>query len=158
MNPTGSFRQRLTWMMLLLLFATTGAFFFLNFQIEKNILIDQIRQRALLMGKTLQVNLSQLILKSDQQDLASIPKDEKEQIRKFIQHFGEEERPMDIYSENEGLHDLFFIDADSKVIIDSPAQNEGRTLPPEERIDPSTLDRLERNEIDTQMHRRGKEI
>lgn len=60
-------------MMLLLLFATTGAFFLLNYQIEKQILIDQIRQRALLMGKTLQVNLSRLILKSSQQDLASIP-------------------------------------------------------------------------------------
>jgi len=157
MNPTGSFRRRLTWMMLLLLFATTGAFFLLNYQIEKKILIDQIRQRALLMGKTLQLNLSQLILKSNQQNLASIPEDEKKQILEFIQHFGEEARPMDIYSENEGLHDLFFIDADSKVIIDYPAQNEGRILPPEERIDRSTLSRLERNEIDTRMHRRGKD-
>jgi len=154
MKLAGSFRQRLTWMMLLLLFATTGAFFILNYQIEKQILTDQIRQRALLMGKTLQLNLSQLILKSSHKDLANIPENEKEQIREFIQQFGEEARPIDIYS---GLHDLFFIDANSQVIIDYPAQNEGRILPVVERIDKSTLARLERNEIDTQMRWRGKD-
>jgi signal transduction histidine kinase len=157
MSLSGSFRQRLTWMMLLLLFATTGAFFLLNYQIEKRILTDQIRQRALLMGKTLQLDLSQLILKSSQQDLAGIPGNEKEQIRDFIENFGEEARPMDIYSENEGLHDLFLLDAGSKVIIDYPAQNEGRILPPEERISDSTLARLEQNEIDTQIRQRGKD-
>jgi len=154
----GSYRQRLTWMMLLLLFATTGGFFFINYQIEKKILIDQKRQRAVLMGKTLRVNLSQLILKSSPYDLATAPEDEKEQIREFIQHFDEEQRPIDKYSQNEWFHDLFFINADSKVIIDYPAQREGRTLPLEERIDKGTLAKLEKNEIDTQIRQRGKEL
>ncbi|MBI3811226.1 MAG: HAMP domain-containing protein [Nitrospirae bacterium] len=157
MVSTGSFRRRLTLTMLLLLFATTAAFFLLNYQIEKQILIDQIRQRALLMGKTLQLNLSELILKSSQTDLASIPEDEKQQIRKFIEHFGEEERHLDIYSENEGLHDLFFIDAGNRVVIDFPAQKEGRILPLEERVDEATLARLAQNEIDTQIRQRGRD-
>jgi signal transduction histidine kinase len=145
-------------MMLLLLFVTTAGFFFINYQIEKKILIDQKRQRAVLMGKTLRVNLTQLILKSSPHDLATIPEDEKEQIRKFIQRFDEEQRPIDKYSQNEWFHDLFFIDAHSKVIIDFPSQKEGRTLPPEERIDSSTLAKLVKNEIDTQINRRGEEM
>jgi len=143
--------------MLLLLFITTGALFLLNYQIEKQILTNQILQRALLMGKTLQLNLSELILKSNQADLASIPENEKRQIREFIQNFGEEERHFDIYSENETLHDLFFIDDHSKVIIDYPAGKEGRILPPVEQIDPVTLKRLQQNEIDTRIRRRGRD-
>jgi signal transduction histidine kinase len=143
--------------MLLLMFTTTGAFFFINYQIEKKILIDQKLQRAVLMGKTLRINLSQLILKSSPRDFASIPEDQKEQIRQFIEHFDAEQRPIDKYSQNEWFHDLFFIDSSSKVIIDYPAQKEGRTLPPEERIDRDTLTKLEKNEIDTQIRRRGKE-
>src|SRR5262245_37026894 len=113
-----SFQRRLTSMMLLLLFITTGALFFATYQLEKRILIDQIRQRALLMGKTLEVNVSEPILKTNHEDLASIPEQEKEQIREFIQNFGEEQNQLEIYSENEGVHDLFFVDTHNRVIID----------------------------------------
>jgi len=70
-----SFQRRLTSMMLLLLSLTIGVLFFVTYQAEERILIDQIRQRALLMGKTLEVNLSELILKTPHEDLASIPED-----------------------------------------------------------------------------------
>ncbi|MHB8481366.1 MAG: sensor histidine kinase [Nitrospiria bacterium] len=156
--PFRSFHWRLTFILFLLLSTTTGSLFFLNYQIEKRILIDQIRQRALLMGKTLQLNLFELILKSRQTDLAGIPEKEKRQIRDFIQHFGEEENHLDIFSKNEGLHDLFLFDAQNKVIIDYPAEKEGRTLPPRERVDPAILARLSQNEIETQILGRNENI
>jgi len=150
-----SFQRRLTSMMLLLLFIATGTLFLVTYQLEKRILIDQIRQRALLMGKTLEVNLSELILKSNHVDLASISQEEKQQIREFIQNFGEEQKHFDIYSENEGVHDLFFIDARNRVMIDYPASKEGRILPFEEQVRGQLLSRLKANEIDTQIRQRG---
>jgi signal transduction histidine kinase len=150
-----SFQRRLTSMMLLLLFIATGALFLVTYQLEKRILIDQIRQRALLMGKTLEVNLSELILKPNHEDLANIPEEEKEQVREFIQNFGEEQSHLEIYSENEGVHDLFFIDAHNRVIIDYPAGKEGRILPPEEQVSGALLSKLRTNEIDTQIRQRG---
>jgi len=150
-----SFQRRLTSMMLVLLSITTGLLFLVTYQLEKRILIDQIRQRALLMGKTLQVNLSRLILKANHEDLASIPEDEKQQIGEFIQKFGEEQKHLDIYSENEGVHDLFFIGADNRVIVDYPASKEGRILPLEEQVQEGLLSKLKTNEIDTQMRQRG---
>ena len=83
-------------MMLLLLAMTMGALSLVTYQLEKRILIDQIRQRALLMGKTLEVNLSELILKTPHEDLASIPEEEKQAVREFIQNFGEEQKHLDI--------------------------------------------------------------
>src|ERR1700681_3210332 len=111
MSSTRSFRQRLTLTILILLFATNGSLIIINYQIERQILIDQLRQRALLMGKTLQLNLAELILKSEHSDLAGIPENERTEIREFIRHFGEEEVHLDTYSQNEGVHDLFFVDA-----------------------------------------------
>ena len=156
--PFRSFHWRLTLILFFLLSTTTGSLFFLNYQIEKRILIDQIRQRALLMGKALQLNLFELILKSRQTDLAEIPENEKRQIRDFIQHFGEEENHLDIFSKNEGLHDLFLFDAQNKVIIDYPAEKEGRTLPPQERLSPAILARLSQNEIETQILTRNEDV
>ncbi len=150
-----SFQRRLTSMMLLLLAMTTGALFLVTYQLEKRILIDQIRQRALLMGKTLEVNLSELILKTPHEDLAGIPEEEKQTVREFIQNFGEEQKHLDIYSQNEAVHDLFFVDAHNKVIIDYPISKEGRILPPEEQIKGELLAKLKAGEPDTEIRKRG---
>ena len=155
MSSKRSFRHRLTLTILILLFVTNGSLIIINYQIERQILIDQLRQRALLMGKTLQLNLAELILKSEHRDLASIPENERAEIREFIRHFGEEEVHLDMYSQNEGVHDLFFIDANNRVTIDYPAQKEGRILPAEEIIDASDISRMEHNEILSQLHARG---
>jgi len=96
--------------MLLLVFVTTASLLIVNYQIERGILIDQIRQRGVLMGKALQFSLMQRILNSAHNDLASIPESERQEIRDFIRHFGEEEAQFDIYAQQEGVHDLFFID------------------------------------------------
>ena len=150
-----SFRWRLTWMMLLILLITTGLLFFLNYQMEKQVLTDQIRQRAMLMGKNLQLNLSLLLLKTDHQDLSNLSDDERVQIRNFIRHFSEEEAKYDVFSVNEGINDLYFIDDQNKVVIDDPARSEGRTLPPNEQIDPETMAQLKKNRIDTRIQTRG---
>jgi len=155
MSSNRSFRHRLTLTILILLFVTNGSMIIINYQIERQILIDQLRQRALLISKTLQLNLAELILKSEHGDLASIPENERTEIREFIRHFGEEEVHLDMYSQNEGVHDLFFIDANNRVKIDYPAQKEGRILPAEERIDASDISRMEHNEILSQLHARG---
>ncbi len=57
MPRNSSLQRRLTLMMLALLVVTGGAVFIVSYQIDRQILIDQIKQRALLMGKTLQLNL-----------------------------------------------------------------------------------------------------
>jgi signal transduction histidine kinase len=141
--------------MLLILLTTTGLLFFLNYQMEKQVLTDQIRQRALLMGKTLQLNLSRLLLKTDHQVLSNLSEDDRQQIRDFIQHFSDEEARFDIFSVNEGINDLYFIDVQNKVVIDNPAQSEGRILPQDEQIDPETMSRLRKNRIDTRIQKRG---
>ncbi len=143
--------------MVLLVFLTTGAVLVVNYQIERRILIDQIRERAVLMAKALQFNLAQHILQSSQNDLSVIPEVERQEIRDFIQHFGEEEAQFDIYARQEGVHDLFFIDAAGKVTIDYPAEKEGRVLPAEERLTPLELNRLRHNEILSQMRSRGSD-
>jgi signal transduction histidine kinase len=155
LNPRRSFQGRLTLIMLLLVFLTTGSLLIVNYQIERGILIDQIRQRGVLMGKALQFSLTQRILKSTHNDLASIPDEEREEIRDFIRHFGEEEAQFDIYAQQEGVHDLFFIDAQGKVTIDYPSDKEGRVLPAEERMTSSDLARLQHNEILSQIRSRG---
>src|SRR5215471_16499368 len=155
LNPRRSFQSRLTLIMLLLVFLTTGSLLIVNYQIERGILIDQIRQRGVLMGKALQFSLTQRILKSTHNDLAGIPEVERQEIRDFIQHFGEEEAQFDIYARQEGVHDLFFIDAAGKVTIDYPAEKEGRILPAEERLTPLELNRLKHNEILSQLRSRG---
>ncbi|HUK55359.1 MAG TPA: ATP-binding protein [Nitrospiria bacterium] len=142
-------------MMLLILLTTTGLLFILNYQMEKQVLTDQIRQRALLMGKTLQLNLSRLLLKTDHQVLSNLSDDDRQQIREFIRHFSEEESRFDIFSVNEGINDLYFINDQNKVVIDDPAQSEGRTLPPNEQITPETLANLKKNKIDTRIQKRG---
>ncbi len=157
MRPISSFRWRLTSMMLLALFITTGLFFLINYQIEKQILTDQIRQRALLMGKALQLNLTKLLSKTEHQDLSRLSEDEKQDVREYIRQFTEEEARFDIYSQNEGIHDLFFIGAAGKVIIDYPASQEGRVLPAQERITPLILASLKQNEINTHIQKRGKD-
>jgi len=141
--------------MLLLVFVTTASLLIINYQIERGILIDQIRQRGLLMGKALQFSLTQRILKSTHNDLAGIPETERQEIRDFIQHFGEEEAQFDIYAQQEGVHDLFFIDAQGRVTIDYPSEKERRILPAEERITPSDLAKLQKNEIVSQIRSRG---
>ncbi len=157
MRLTWSYRWHLAWVMLLMLFATTGLSFILNYQIEKQILTDQIRQRARLVGKTIRLNLSHLLAGEHYPDLSSLPAEGKQEIREFIRHFSEEEATFDIYSENEGIHDLFFIDAGNRVIIDDPAQNEGRILPSQERIDPESVESMRQNGIDAQIQLRGKD-
>jgi signal transduction histidine kinase len=141
--------------MLPILLTTTGLLFFINYQMEKQVLTDQIRQRALLMGKTLQLNLSRLLLKTDQEVLSNLSVDDRQQIRDFIQHFSDEEARFDIFSVNEGINDLYFIDDQNKVVIDNPAQSEGRTLPPVEQIDSETMSHLKKNKIDTRIQTRG---
>src|SRR5262249_55327017 len=157
LNPRRSFQSRLTLIMLLLVFVTTGSLLIVNYEIERGILIDQIRERGVLMGKALQFSLTQRILKSSQNDLASIPEGERQEIRDFIRHFGEEEAQFDIYAQQEGVHDLFLIDAGGKVTIDYPSDKEGRLLPVEERIKPSDLARLQRNEILSQIRSRDSD-
>src|SRR5262245_30972587 len=157
LNPRRSFQSRLTLIMLLLLLLTTGSLLIVNYQIERGILIDQIRQRGVLMGKALQFSLMQRILNSAHNDLASIPESERREIRDFIRHFGEEEAQFDIYAQQEGVHDLFFIDAQGRVTIDYPSEKEGRTLPAEERIPASDLTRLQKNEILSQIRSRGSD-
>jgi len=152
-----SYRAKLIFLVLLLLFFTTVSFFLLDFHIERSILIDQIQQRALLLGKTLQINLTQLILKTRQVDLANVSEAEKNQIRDFIRQFGEEEIHFDIYSQGEGFHDLFIFDENNRVIIDYPASKEGRILPKEERLSAAILDQLRHNEIHTNIRERGGE-
>src|SRR5215510_2294795 len=155
LNPRRSFQSRLTLIMLLLVFVTTASVLIVNYQIERGILIDQIRQRGVLMGKALQFSLTQRILKSTSDDLAGIPDEERQEIRDFIRHFGEEEAQFDIYAQQEGVHDLFFIDAQGKVTIDYPSDKEGRVLPAEERMTSSDLARLQHNEILSQIRSRG---
>lgn len=150
-----SFRGRLTWMMLLILSTTTGLLFVLNYQVEKEILIDQIHQRALLMGKNLQLNLSRFLATADIQGLSNLSDDERQQVRDFIQNFSEEEAHFDIFSVNEGINDLYFFNDQNKVIIDDPAQREGRILPPNEQINPETMAKLKKNHIDTRIQKRG---
>src|SRR5215831_8537205 len=157
LNPRRSFQSRLTLIMLLLVFMTTGSLLIVNYQIERGILIDQIRQRGVLMGKALQFSLTQRILKSTHNDLAAIPEDERQEIRDFIRHFGEEEAQFDIYAQEEGVHDLFFIDAQGRVTIDYPSNKEGRVLPVEERITPPDLMRLQHDEILSQILSRGSD-
>ena len=157
LHPRRSFQSRLTLIMLLLVFVTTASLLIVNYQIERGILIDQIRQRGVLMGKALQFSVMQRILNSAHNDLASIPESERQEIRDFIRHFGEEEAQFDIYAQQEGVHDLFFIDAQGRVTIDYPSEKEGRTLPAEERITTSDLARLQKNEILSQIRSRGND-
>src|SRR5499426_1081096 len=157
LNPRRSFQSRLTLIMLLLVFLTTGSLLIVNYQIERGILIDQIRQRGVLMGKALQFSLTQRILKSTHSDLGGIPEEEREEIRDFIRHFGEEEAQFDIYAQQEGVHDLFFIDAQGKVTIDYPSQKEGRVLPAEERMTSADLARLQHNEILSKIRSRDSD-
>lgn len=152
-----SYRAKLIILVLLLLFFTTISFFLLDFHIERSILIDQVQQRGLLLGKTLQINLTQLILKTRQVDLANVSEAEKNQIRDFIRQFGEEEIRFDIYSQGEGFHDLFIFDENNRVIIDYPISKEGRKLPKEERLSGATLDKLRHNEIHTEVKEREGE-
>lgn len=152
-----SFQSRLTLAISLLLVVTTSALFVVNYQIERGILTDQIRQRALLIGKTLQLNVAQLIPQSSQVDLAGISEADRSEIREFIRHFGEEEVHLDMYSQNEGVHDLFFIDAVNRVTIDYPANKEGRILPQDERVDRKDVSDLENNQILTAIRTRGKD-
>jgi hypothetical protein len=140
--------------MLVLVFVTTGSLLVVNYQIERGILIDQIRERGVLMGKALQFSLTQRILNSAHNDLAGIPESERQEIRDFIRHFGEEEAHFDIYAQEEGVHDLFFVDAQGKVTIDYPSEKEGRILPAEERLTASDLARLQKNEILSQIRSR----
>ena len=100
MRKNLSFRRRLTLTMSLLLVLTTSALFIVNYQIERRILTDQIRQRALLIGKTLQFNVTQLLPPSSLSDLAGIPESERSEIRNFIRQFGQEEVHLDMYSQN----------------------------------------------------------
>src|SRR5499427_8876145 len=157
LNPSRSFQSRLTLIMLLLVFLTTGSLLVVNYQIERGILIDQIRERGVLMGKALQFSLTQRILNSTHDDLASIPESERQEIRDFIRHFGEEEAQFDIYAQQEGVHDLFFIDAQGKVTIDYPSEKEGRVLPAEERMTSSDLAELQKNEIVSRIRSRGSD-
>lgn len=152
-----SYTAKFTLLILGLLFLTTFSFFLLNYQIEKKMLIDQIRQRAILLGKTLQINLTQLILKTNQIDLDHVSEAEKKQIRDFIKEFGEEETHVDIYSKNEGFHDLFIFNEENRVIIDFPEIKEGRVLSKNEKPNKATLETLKRNEISTEVVEMGND-
>ncbi len=151
-----SYRWRVAWVMLVMLVTTTGLFFFLNYQIERQILTDQIRQRAKLVGKTVRMNLVTLLADNERRDFASLPPGERDEIRQFIQHFSEGEDRLDLYGQNAGIHDLFFIGPDNRVVIDYPIQREGRLLPTDERIDETTFVFRQLNEIDTRIISRGR--
>lgn len=152
-----SFRWRLAAMLLVILFTTTGLFFLLNYQIEKQILTDQVRRHARVVGKTVRLNLSRLLLPTNHRSLADLSEEKKEEIREFIQHFNEEEAPLDLYGKDQDIRDLFLIDATGRVVLDSPREAEGRILPPEERIDPAILARMTQGEMDTKIQPRGKD-
>jgi len=152
-----SYRWRVAWVMLLLLFITTSLFFLLNYQLERQILTDQTRQRAKLVGKTVRLNLFHLLGGVQHLDLASLSANEKEEVREYIQHFSEEGERLDLYSQGEGIHDLFFIGLDNQVVIDDPPGQEGRFLPPDERVDPADFAFKQRNEIDTRVLSRGRD-
>jgi signal transduction histidine kinase len=152
-----SYRWRVAWVMLLLLFTTTGLFFLLNYQIERQIITDQIRQRAQLVGKTVRLNLFHLMAGENYIDLASVPEFEKEEIREYIRQFSEGEDRLDLYSRGEGIHDLFFVGLNNRVVIDNPQWREGRLLPPQERIDPAQIAFDQRREIDTRILSRGRD-
>src|SRR5262249_60144867 len=79
----------------------------------------------------------------------------KQIVREFIQNFGEEQKHLDIYSQNEAVHDLLFVDAHNKVIIDYPISKEGRLLPLEEQIKGGLLAKLKAGEPDTEIRKRG---
>src|SRR5262249_19836304 len=134
LNPRRSFQSRLTLIMLLLVFVTTSSLLSVNYMIERVVLIDQILQRGVLLCKAMKFILMHRILNSAHNYLASIPESERQEIRDFIRHFGEEEAQFDIYAQQEGVHDLFFIDGQGRVTIDYPSEKEGRTLPAEERM------------------------
>jgi signal transduction histidine kinase len=151
-----SYRWRVAWVMLVMLVTTIGLFFFLNYQIERQILTDQIRQRAKLVGKTVRMNLFTLLADSERQDLASLPPGEKNEIRQFIQRFTEGEDRLDLYGQSAGIHDLYFIGLDNHVAIDYPMKREGRLLPKDEQIDETTFVFQQLNEIDTRTIRRGR--
>jgi len=150
-----SYRWRVAWVMLLMLFAATGLFFLLNYQIERQIVTDQIRQRAQLVGKTVRLNLFHLLVGTEHHSLADLSDEEKEEIREYIRHFSEGEDRLDLYSRGEGIHDLFFVGLDNRVVIDDSAGLEGRLLPPQERIDPAMIAFDQRREIDTRTLSRG---
>lgn len=152
-----SYRWRVAWVMLLLLFTTTGLFFLLNYQIERQIITDQIRQRAQLVGKTVRLNLFHLMAGEDYIDLASVPEFEKAEIREYIRQFSEGEDRLDLYSRGEGIHDLFFVGLNNRVVIDNPGWREGRLLPPHERIDAAQIAFDQRREIDTRILSRGRD-
>jgi len=152
-----SYRWRVAWVMLLLLFTTTGLFFLLNYQIERQIITDQIRQRAQLVGKTVRLNLFHLLAGENYLDLASVPDDEKEEIREYIRQFSEGEDRLDLYSRGEGIHDLFFVGLNNRVVIDNPEWREGRLLPPQERIDAAEIAFDQRREIDTRILSRERD-
>ncbi|HUJ79881.1 MAG TPA: ATP-binding protein [Nitrospiria bacterium] len=151
-----SYRWRVAWVMLLLLVCTTGLFFLFNYQIERQIVTDQIRQRAQLVGKTVRLNLFPLLVDTQYTNLDDLSDEEKEEIREYIRHFSEGEDRLDLYSRGEGVHDLFFIDLHNRVVIDDPEENEGRLLPPDERIDPAAIAFDQRHEIDTRILTRGR--
>jgi signal transduction histidine kinase len=157
MRLVWSYRWRVAWVMLAMLVTTTGLFFFLNYQIERQILTDQLRQRAKLVGKTVRMNMVTLLGDNEHRDFAGLLPNEKENIRQFIQHFSEGEDRLDLYGQNAGIHDLFFIGLDNRVAIDYPSRREGRLLPTDERIDETTFVFRQLNEVDTRLLTRGRD-
>jgi signal transduction histidine kinase len=156
MRMIWSYRWRVAWVMLLLLVTTTGLFFLFNYQIERQIVTDQIRQRAQLVGKTVRLNLFPLLVDTEYSNLDDLSDEEKGEIRSYIRHFSEGEDRLDLYSRGEGVHDLFFIDLHNRVVIDDPPENEGRLLSPAERVDPATIAFDQRHEIDSRILSRGR--
>lgn len=144
-------------MMLLVLSSSTGLFFFINYQIEKEILINQVPHRARVISLAVERDLARLISKGRDGDLSTFSDDERGEIRKFIAHFQEEQTVPGIHGEYIGAHDLYLIDTRNRIIIDDPPQREGQLLPPEERIDATTLATLKANEIDTRTEQHGRD-
>lgn len=156
MQPIWSFRWRLTWIMLLVLLSTTGLLFFINYQIEKQTLMIQVRQRARVISFAVEAALARIISKDEVGDLSTLSDAERREIRNFIAHFREEQTVFD----NNDLprkRILYLIDTRNRIAIDDPPQREGQLLPPDERIDATTLAKLKANEIDTRIVHQGRD-
>lgn len=142
--------------MLLVLLSTTGLLFFINYQIEKQTLMIQVRQRARVISFAVEAALARIISKDEVGDLSTLSDAERREIRNFIAHFREEQTVFD----NNDLprkRILYLIDTRNRIAIDDPPQREGQLLPPEERIDATTLAKLKANEIDTRVAQHGRD-
>ena len=144
-------------MMLIVLFSTTGLFFIVNYQIEKNVLTEQVRHRAQLISSAVELDWARVTSNAPASDPLAFSEYERNELRTFIADFQEERTAEGTYPNAAGVHDLYLIDAHNRVIIDDPPEREGRLLPPNEWIDATMLAKLKANATDTRVERQGRD-